>query len=191
MHIGLYRVVWQPVWLLARLLYRIEIVGRIPQGGACVVAANHESLLDPPLLALASKQPLRFLAKEELWRYRLGAWLMDALGAVPVARGREGYVAIDRAEELIRAGEPVAIFPEGTVKGGTWSRGAARLALATGAPLVPVRIVGTARALSQGRIGLPRIRIVVGESIPVVPSPPTVAAARDLTRLLQARVEAL
>jgi len=189
LRVDLYQGIRQPVRLLARLLYRIEIVGRIPPG-ASVVVANHESLLDPPLLALASDRPLRFLAKEELWRYRPGAWLMDALGAVPVARGREGYAAIDRAAELIRAGEPVAIFPEGTVKGGTWTRGAARLALATGVPLVPVRIVGTARALSRGRVGLPRIRIVVGEPIPVEPSP-TVAAARDLTRVLQARVASL
>ena len=97
MRVGLYNGIWRPVWLLARLLYRIEIVGAIPPG-ACVVAANHESLLDPPLLALVSKRPLRFLAKEELWRYRPGAWLMDALGGVPVARGREGYVAIGRAD---------------------------------------------------------------------------------------------
>lgn len=178
------------VRVVARLLYRIEIVGRIP-AGACVVAANHESVLDPPLLALASRRPLRFLAKEELWGNRFGTWLMEILGAVPVARGREGYLAIDRAEELIRAGELVAIFPEGTVQGGTWTRGAARLALATGAPLVPVRIVGTARALSRGRIGLPRIRVVVGEPISVEQAPPTVAAARDLTRLLQERVESL
>ena len=177
------------MWLLARLLYRIEIVGRLPPG-ACVVAANHESLLDPPLLALASNRPLRFLAKEELWRYRPGAWLMDALGGVPVARGREGYVAIDRAEELIRAGEPVAIFPEGTVKGGTWTRGAARLALATGAPLVPVTILGTARALSRGRIAFPKVRIVVGDPIAVEPAVPTVVAARELTRELESRVDA-
>ena len=190
MRLGLYNGIWKPVWLLARLLWRIEIVGRIP-AGACVVAANHESVLDPPLLALATKRPLRFLAKEELWRYRPGAWLMDALGGVSVARGREGHIAIAHAEELIRAGEAVAIFPQGTVNGGVWTRGAARLALATGAPLVPVRIVGTARALSRGRIGFPRIQVVVGESIAVAQSPPTVAAARDLTRLLQERVESL
>ncbi len=156
-----------------------------------MVAGNHESLLDPPLLALASERPLYFLAKEELWRHRPVAWLMDALGGVPVARGREGHVAIDRAEELIRGGYAVAIFPQGTVKGGVWTRGVARLALATGVPLVPARIVGTARALSRGRVGLPRIRIVVGEPIPVEPSRPTVAAARELTRLLQARIESL
>lgn len=176
--------------VLARLLYRIEIVGRIPPG-ASVVVANHESLLDPPLLALASERPLRFLAKEELWRHRPIAWLLDALGGVPVARGREGYVAIDRAEALIRAGEAVAIFPQGTVKGGAWTRGAARLALTTGVPLVPVRIVGTARALSRGRIGLPRIRIVVGEPIAVESARPTVAEARELTRALETAVEGL
>lgn len=176
--------------MLARLLYRIELVGRVPPG-PCVVAANHESYLDPPLLALVSERPLRFLAKRELWRYRLGARLMDALGGVPVSRGRHGHVAIDAAEAILRAGEPVAIFPQGTVRGGAWTRGAARLALATGTPLVPVRIVGTARALSRRSIGFPRLRIVVGEPIQVEQARPTVAAARDLTRELQARVDAL
>jgi 1-acyl-sn-glycerol-3-phosphate acyltransferase len=190
LRVGLYRAIWVAVRVLARLLYRIEIVGGIPPG-ACIVAANHESVLDPPLLALVTRRPLRFLAKEELWNNRPSAWLMEVLGAVPVARGREGYVAIDRAEDLIRAGEPVAIFPEGTVDGGVWTRGAARLALATGAPLVPVRIVGTGQALSRGRIGLPKIRIVVGEPIPVELARPTVAAARVLTRILQDRVEQL
>lgn len=190
MRVGLYHGIWYVVRLLAALLYRIELVGRIP-AGACVVAANHESVLDPPLLALASRRPLRFLAKEELWSNRIGAWVMDSLGAVPVARGREGYVAIDSAEELIAAGELVAIFPQGTVKGGAWTRGAARLALATGVPLVPVRIVGTARALSRGRIGFPRVRIVVGEPILVDHAPPTVALARALTDRLRTAVDEL
>jgi 1-acyl-sn-glycerol-3-phosphate acyltransferase len=186
----LYRRIWVATRVLARLLYRIEIVGGIPPG-ACIVAANHESVLDPPLLALVSPRPLRFLAKEELWSNRFGAWLMESLGAVPVARGREGYIAIDRAEQLIAAGQPVAIFPEGTVGGGAWTRGAARLALATGAPLVPARIVGTGRALSRGRLSFPRIRIVVGEPIPVERAKPTVTEARLLTEVLRARVEAL
>ena len=135
----------------ARLLYRIEIVGSVPPGPV-IVAANHESLLDPPLLALVARQPLHFLAKVELWRYRPGAWLMDALGGIPIRRDRRDLLSVGRAEELLRAGESVAIFPQGTVQGGAWTRGAARLALATGAPLVPVRIIGTRQALSHGRI---------------------------------------
>jgi len=176
--------------VLARLLYRVEIAGRVPPG-PCVVAANHESLLDPPLLALAARQPLHFLAKVELWRYPPGARLMDALGGIPIRRDRRDLVSVARGVELLRAGESVAIFPQGTVQGGAWTRGAARLALATGAPLVPVRIVGSAQALSRGRVGFPRIRIVVGEPIPVDPSRPTVAAARELTRVLRERVDAL
>lgn len=164
-------------------------MGAVPPGPV-VVAANHESLLDPPLLALAARQPLHFLAKVELWRYRPGAWLMDALGGIPIRRDRRDLVSVDRAVELLRAGASVAIFPQGTVRGGSWTRGAARLALATGTPLVPVRIVGTKQALSRGRIAFPRIRLVVGEPIAVEQAKPTVAAAKRLTEQLQARVDA-
>ena len=173
-----------------RLLYRIELVGRVP-ACPCVVVANHESVLDPPLVGLVASQPLRFLAKEELWRIRPLGVLIDALGAIPVARGRDGHAALDRAAELLREGWTVMIFPEGTVRGGPWIRGAARLALETGVPLVPVRIVGSGKALSRRRIGLPKLRIVVGEAVPVEQATPTVAAARDLTRLVQARVDSL
>ena len=175
--------------MLARLLYRIEIAGTVPPGPV-IVAANHESMLDPPLLALAARQPLHFLAKAELWRYRPGAWLMDALGGIPIRRDRRDLLSVGRAEELLHAGESVAIFPQGTVQGGAWTRGAARLALATGAPLVPVRIVGTKRALSKGRLGFPRIRLVVCEPIPVERARPTIAAAKELTAELEKRVDA-
>lgn len=178
------------VRVLARLLYRIEIEGQVPSS-PCVVAANHESLLDPLVLALAARQPLHFLAKVELWRHRPGAWLMDSLGGIPIRRDRRDLVSVGAAEDLLRAGESVAIFPQGTVRGGAWTRGAARLALATGVPLVPVRIVGTARALSRRRVGFPRIRVIVGEPIVVAAAKPTVAASRELTRELEARVDAL
>ena len=175
--------------VLARVLYRLEIEGRVPPGPV-IVAANHESMLDPPLLALVTRRPLHFLAKVELWRYPPGAWLMDALGGIPIRRDRRDLLSVGRAEELLRAGESVAIFPQGTVQGGAWTRGAARLALATGAPLVPVRIIGTKRALSKGRLGFPKLRLVVCEPIPVERAKPTVAAARTLTAELERRVGA-
>ena len=111
---------------------------------------------------------------------------MDALGGIPIRRDRRDLLSVGRAEELLRAGECVAIFPQGTVTGGAWTRGAARLALTTGVPIVPVRIVGTARALSHRRIRFSKIRIVVGEPIQVAAARPTVAASRALTRELQA-----
>lgn len=176
--------------LLARLLYRLEVVGRVPPG-PCVVAANHESVLDPFLLALAAEQPLHFLAKEELWRFRPVAWLMDALGGIPVARGRGDRDVLARSVALLEAGEAIAIFPEGTVAGGIWTRGAARIALEAGVPLVPVRIVGSGRAVARGRIRLPRIRVVVGEPLEVERAKPTVRVARALTQQLEARVRAM
>ncbi|HXH87130.1 MAG TPA: lysophospholipid acyltransferase family protein [Gaiellaceae bacterium] len=190
MRLRFYEGIRRPFHLLMRLLYRIELVGRVPRGPS-VVVANHESVLDPPLVALVAAQPLRFLAKEELWRIRPLGVLIDALGAIPVGRGRDGHAALERAAELIRDGWTVMIFPEGTVSGGPWIRGAARLAIETGVPLVPVRIVGSGKALSRGRIGFPKIRIVVGEAVPVEQGVPTVASARDLTRELKGRVDAL
>jgi 1-acyl-sn-glycerol-3-phosphate acyltransferase len=190
LRVGLYLRVRALVFVLARLLYRIEVVGRVPPG-PCVVAANHESFLDPPLLALAAEQPLHFLAKVELWRYRPGAWLMDALGGIPITRDRRDLHSVGRAGELILAGETVALFPQGTISGGAWTRGAARLALAAGVPLVPVRLVGTGRALSRGRIAFPKLRIVVGEPIVVERAKPTIAATRELTALLESRVRGL
>ena len=77
------------------------------------------------------------------------------------------------------------------VEGAPNSRGAVRLALTTGVPIIPVRIVGTARALSHRRIRFSKIRIVVGEPIQVAAARPTVAASRALTRELQQRVEGL
>jgi 1-acyl-sn-glycerol-3-phosphate acyltransferase len=190
LRVGLYYAIKSTVGVLARLLYRLQIVGHVPPG-PCIVAANHESLLDPPLLALTARQPMHFLAKVELWRYGPGAWLMDALGAIPIRRDRSDLISLGAAEQLLRQGLTVGIFPQGNIRGGAWTRGAARLALTTGVPLVPVRIIGTKRALSSGRIAFSRIRIVVGEPIPVEAARSTVAGARDLTRKLQERVDAL
>lgn len=192
MRVGLYRAVWTLVRVLARLLYRLEVRGAAPASGPFVLAANHEAGLDAIILPQATRRPVRFLAKEELWRHRPVAWLMDALGGIPVSRGRGDVEALRRTRELLEAGEIVGIFPQGTVRGERpWTRGAAKLALATGAPLVPVRLVNTREAFSRGRFGFPKVLVLVGEPIPVECAKPTVAAAKELTERLQAAVEAL
>ena len=177
---------------LARLLYRIEIEGaRLPADGL-VLAANHESVLDPFVLPLVTRRPVHFLAKAELWRRRPIAAAMDALGAIPVDRGLGDREALSRAGDVVLAGGIVGIFPQGTVRGGAWQRGAAKLSLSTGAPIVPVHIVGTGRALARRRLGFPRIRVVVGTPIgPGAPRRPTIAAARELTQRVMAAVENL
>jgi 1-acyl-sn-glycerol-3-phosphate acyltransferase len=179
---------------LVRAIYRIEVVGadRMPATGPAVVAPNHESFLDAIILGAAISRELRFVAKAELWRSRLLAWMIEGLGAIPIERGRSDYLAAARVLQALEAGQAVVIFPQGAVRGDrAWKQGAAHAALVTGAPLVPVRLVGTARALSRGRIGFPRLRVIVGEPIAVVPGPKDPAAATKLTERLRVAVESL
>jgi 1-acyl-sn-glycerol-3-phosphate acyltransferase len=179
---------------LVRAMYRLEVVGadRLPITGPAVIAPNHDSLLDGIVLGSAISRELRFLAKAELWRSRLLGWVLDGLGAVGIKRGCGDHLALARMRQALEAGQAVAIFPQGAICGDrVWHRGAARLALVTGAPLVPVRLVGTARALSRDRIGFPRLRIIFGEPIAVMRAPEDPVAAMELTERLRIAVESL
>ena len=191
MRVGLYDATHLFVRTLAHVLYRAEIDGAPLPAGPVVLAANHASVLDPFFLPLVTRRPVQFLAKVELWRFRPVAAVMDAYGSVPVDRGRGDRDALARGAEVLRRGGILGVFPEGSVQGGAWQRGAAKLALVTGAPVVPVLLVGTGRALSRGRVGLPKIRIVVGDAIPVEQAKPTIAAARELTERVRSAVDAL
>ncbi|THJ11949.1 MAG: 1-acyl-sn-glycerol-3-phosphate acyltransferase [Nitrospira sp. CG24C] len=118
--------------------------------------------------------------------------MLDGLGAVGIKRGNGDRLALARMRQALEAGQAVAIFPQGAVRGDrVWHRGAARMALVTGAPLVPVRLIGTARALAQGRIGFPRLRVIIGEPIKVTRAPEEPVAATKLTERLRAIVESL
>ena len=172
---------------IARRLYRVRITGaeRIPAGDAAILVANHESMFDPWLLALATPRPVRYMAKAELWRVAIVGRVMEAFGAFPVERGTGDGTAMSRAASLLHEGEVIGIFPQGTSKQlpeRPFHRGAARLALATGAPIVPVRLVHTRGFLRPGRRPT---QVHVGEPIVVERAKPTVTAARALT----ARVE--
>lgn len=179
---------------LVRTMYRLEVIGadRLPVTGPVVIAPNHDSVLDGIILGAAISRELRFLAKAELWQSRLLAWMLDGLGAIGIKRGHGDQLALARMRQAIEMGQAVAIFPQGAVRGDrVWHRGAARMALVTGAPLVPVRLVGTAQALSRGRIGFPKLRIIVGEPIEVARAQEDPVAATELTERLRTAVESL
>jgi len=158
--------------------------------------ANHDSLTDPFFLGAALDRPLRFLTKSELWRYRLVGRLLDELGGIPVERARGDLTAVAAAGRALTEGAAVVVFPQGTVLGPAdrpWQRGAARLALTTGAPLLPVAIVGAANVLRPGtRVPRPaHVRVVIGPPIVVEQAAPTIPAARDLTARVREAVNAL
>ena len=171
-----------------RRLYRVEIVGghRIPESGGCILAANHESVVDPFVLGVVTPREIRYMAKADLFRNRALAAALRSLGAFPVESGSGDVGAVAEAARLVGAGHVVGIFPQGTSKQHgerPWHRGAARLALQTGAPIVPVRMRGT-----RGLPGRTRVRIDVGEPIDVEAGKPTIVAARTLTERLERAV---
>jgi len=142
----LVRALLQPFF---HLYWRLSRVGRehVPQAGPVIFAANHRSFLDPFLIGTLVRRPMYFVAKRELFSRPLVAWLLSALGAFPVDRGAADGDAIDTAKEILARGDCVVIFPEGTrVRPGPLGaprRGVGRLALESGAPVVPVAVSGT------------------------------------------------
>jgi 1-acyl-sn-glycerol-3-phosphate acyltransferase len=178
--------------------YRIEITGRehVPESGPCVLAANHVSVMDGFFLAIAVTRQVRFMAKSELYRVPVVKQILHAAGAFPVKRGDDAGRAVAAGVALLEQGAVIGVFPEGTSlpdqKRG-YKRGAARLALASGAPLIPVALIGTELALEPRthRIRMPRVRIVIGEPIRVERQESTEAAATELTARLQRAIEAL
>jgi 1-acyl-sn-glycerol-3-phosphate acyltransferase len=195
--VRLYRIVRLIARPLLRLAWRLRVEGSEHEpSGPAIVVANHDSLADVFVLGAAFDRPLRFLAKRELWSNSVVGSLMDALGGIPVARARGDVGAVAAAARALQEGDVVAVFPQGTTVGPAdrpWQRGAARLALTTGAPLVPVAIVGADRGLRPGtRLPRPtRVRVVVGAPIVVARESPTIPATRALTTRLKAAVEAL
>ena len=153
-----------------------------------ILAANHESIWDPFILGVATPREIHYMAKSELFEPRLLAKVLRSLNAFPVERGGGDQAAMSEAGRLLGGGAVLGIFPQGTSKPERqigWHRGAARLALATGAPLIPVRLSGT------GRVPRPtRVQIAVGEPIVVPVGRPTIAASKGLTERLEHAVMA-
>ncbi len=168
-----YRTGWVLVRGLARLYFRLEVVGaeRVPLEGPLIVAPNHMSLLDPPLIGCACPRELRYLAKAELFRYGLFTKLIRRLGAYPVERGTADVGAIKTALQVLSEGRALIIFIEGTRGDGTRllppTAGVTLLARQSGAPVVPTAIIGTNKAWGKGT-KFPRpvkVKIAFGEPV--------------------------
>lgn len=157
-------------WLVRRRWpVRVHHAERVPAAGGVILAANHVGVVDGPLLAIFSPRPVHALTKREMFIGGLGGFLRAA-GQVPVDRFHADPGAVRSCLRVLRDGGVVGIFPEGSRGDGELRRfhhGAAYLALVTGAPVVPVALVGT-RAPGGGIDSLPPrgepVDIVVGNA---------------------------
>ena len=193
-----YWIVRFVIWLVAKLLWRITFEGldNVPTEGPYVLAPVHRSWIDFGLVSAVTRRPMGFMGKESLWKNKyLGAFITH-LGAYPVNRAATDRESLRRTLEILEAGKPIVLFPEGTRRTGPaiehLHEGAAFVASRAGVPLVPVGIGGSERALPKGT-ALPRpvkIHVIVGQ--PIHPQPvaegarhPSRRAVKELTVQLQ------
>jgi len=186
-------------WPVLYGLFRLRARGRenVPSEGGFVLACNHVSSFDPWPLGLPLWPPrfLRFMAKSELYWFPL-TLVLNGAGAFPVRRGQADTEAIETAVQLARAGNIVAMFPEGTRRTkGLVKRfearprtGAARIALEAGVPLVPAAVSGTDKLRRLGKL-----RVAYGPPVEIddLRGLEIAEAAQEATVRLMAKIEAL
>ena len=177
----LYAVIRALARAVLRTWFRMRVSGaeHIPADGGVIVAPNHKNFLDPFFIGIVTRRHVRFMAKVELFKGPL-AWLFLRLGAFPIRRGEADAEALDTAAAILSGGGLVVVFPEGTRVEqadalGAPRHGAGRLAVATGAPVVPAAITGTSH-LWRG--ALPKRRRVQIAFLPAA-EPAPAAAGRD------------
>jgi 1-acyl-sn-glycerol-3-phosphate acyltransferase len=149
---------------ILRFFFRVRVEGleHVPTEGPAILASNHVSFSDSIFLPLVLRRRVTFVAKAEYFEQRKTAWFFRAVGQIPVKRGggSASARALESAKEVLAHGELFGIYPEGTrspdgrlYRGHT---GVARLALATGAPVLCVAMIGTREAQPIGQV-MPRL----------------------------------
>jgi glycerol-3-phosphate dehydrogenase (NAD(P)+) len=162
------RALLQPFF---HLYFRLSRIGRenIPTSGPVIFASNHRSFLDPFIIGVLSRRPIYYVAKSEIFKNPLVAWFVSSLGAFPVRRGAGDPDMMATAKAILERGDCLLIFPEGTRTRpgslGRPKRGVGRLALETGAPVVPVALIGTEAVRNGWRIRPKKVRARIGRPL--------------------------
>jgi len=167
-----------PLYFVARLLlvpafllwFRLERLGRehARVEGGLIVAANHRSFLDPFVLGtmLPWKRPMHYVAKVELFEPAWQGWILSRLGAYPVRRGEADAETLETSRRILERGGALCIFPEGTrIRHGSLAvphRGVGRLALESGAAVLPVAVHGSEHVRDGWRIRPRKVRLRAG-----------------------------
>ena len=181
--------------LLAKIFFRFRVIHpeRLPQSGGLILAANHQSYFDPPLVGICSKRAVHYLARKTLMEWPFFGPLFPDMNVIPVDRDGNDMSALKTVIRKIKEGEGVVLFPEGTrSRDGNLQPGQAGVGLViakTLAPVVPVRIFGSYEAFPRSSKGvkLHPIRVVIGEPIHFTKED-VANADRDTYRQLSQRV---
>jgi len=177
-------------WTVHGMWFRGEVVGteNFPLTGPFLIASNHASHLDPPLVGSQVARQMRFFARKSLWANRLLAWWLDRVETIPVERDSGDVGAIKRVLQALKEDRAVILFPEGTrTPDGHLQKpkaGVGLMACKTGVPVVPCRVYGSFEAYGKGA-RVPRF----GTPVTVVFGPPIPASDYDDPALGKARYE--
>ncbi|OXS80290.1 lysophospholipid acyltransferase family protein [Domibacillus enclensis] len=163
--------------------YRIQVTGleHFPKEGGVLLCANHIDNLDPPVVGITANRPVRFMAKEELFKTKWTGKLMKGLNAFPVKRGMSDREALRNGLKMLKEGQVLGLFPEGTrSKDGTLGKGLAGagfFALRTDAAVVPCAVIGPYKV---GR----KLHVVYGPPIDMTPLREKKASAEEATEAI-------
>ena len=168
----LYWATWVIVRLVATLLFRLRVAGQqhIPRTGGVLIASNHASYLDIPILGCGLPRRASFMGRLDLFSGPVG-WLMRYLGWIPIRRERVDRGGFEVAISRVKAGEAVVIYPEGSrTEDGRLQPakpGVGMIVAATGCPVIPAYLEGTYDVLPPGAkwIRLRPIRVTYGEPV--------------------------
>lgn len=158
---------------VCKVFGRWEVIGRenIPEKGGVMLCGNHVSYIDPPALGAGATRPVHFMAKLELFRIPVLGFLIRHVGAFPVKRGTADRSALKKAVELLKNGEIVGMFPEGTRsldgKLKPPEPGVGMIALRARVPVVPVALVNTEKLLPPHSFlfKFSRVKVVYGKPV--------------------------
>lgn len=164
------------VTVFYQVCFRGEVAGQenLPRDGAFLIAANHLSFLDPPLIGSQVPRQLCFFARKTLWKPGVAAWWLDAVGTIPVDRdGGQDVSALKRVLRALKDNKGLILFPEGTRSPDGQLQapkaGVGFIVCKSQVPVVPARIFGSFEAFGKGvkfpRLGTP-VSVVFGRPLP-------------------------
>ncbi len=168
-----YRIAWLFLNFIEKAIFGFTVTGRgmVPRSGAVIIASNHISYCDPPVVGSGVPREVYFLAKEELFRNKAFGWLIKQYNAIPLKRASGDVGAFKKAVSLLKQGKAVLMFPEGTRSlSGRFLKpkaGVGMIAKLTSTPIVPVYVTGTNRLGSTLRR---QAKLAVRFGEPVTPS---------------------